>query len=133
MGNLNKVTLIGRLGSDPETKVTSTGKTLLNISLATSEHYTDKTGNKQEKTEWHRLVFWQKIADLVANYCKKGSQIYAEGTLQTREWKDSDGNDRYITEIVVRSVQFLDSKPKQVVSADINQTEEPWIEDDIPF
>ena len=112
MGNLNKVMLIGRLGQDPEKRVTPAGHSVISISLATSENFTDKSGTKQERTEWHRLVFWNKLAELIEQYCKKGSQLYVEGSLQTNEWQDKDGNKRYTTEIVVRNMQFLDSKPQ---------------------
>jgi single-strand DNA-binding protein len=130
MGNLNKVILIGRLGQDPEIRATPAGKTVVNVSLATTEYYKDQSGNKQEKTEWHRLVIWGKTGDIVANYSKKGSQIFAEGSLQTRDWQDKDGNKRYTTEVVVRSVQLLDSKPKNETSP-VKKQDEPWIEDEI--
>lgn len=110
MGYLNKVLLIGRLGQDPEKRITPAGHTVVNISLATSEKFKDKSGNRQEKTEWHKVVFWNKQAELVEQYCKKGSQLYVEGALQTREWQDKDGNKRYSTDIVAKSMQFLDSK-----------------------
>lgn len=113
MGYLNKVMLIGKLGQDPELRTTQSGNTVVSISLATAEKFTDKSGNKQERTEWHKLKFWNKQADLVNQYCKKGSQIYVEGSLQTSDWQDKDGNKRYTTEIIVRSMQFLDSKPDQ--------------------
>src|SRR3989339_1874458 len=112
MGNLNKVLLIGRLGQDPEKRVTPGGHSVVSVNLATSERFTDKAGNKQERTEWHRLVFWNKLADLVEQYCKKGSQLYVEGSLQTSEWQDKDGSKRYKTEIVCQNLQFLDSKPE---------------------
>ncbi len=112
MGNLNKVMLIGRLGQDPEKRVTPAGHSVISISLATTEHFSSKDGQKQERTEWHKLVFWNKQAELIEQYCKKGSQLYIEGSLQTNEWQDKDGNKRYTTEIVVRNMQFLDSKPQ---------------------
>ncbi|OGH00182.1 MAG: hypothetical protein A2600_06815 [Candidatus Lambdaproteobacteria bacterium RIFOXYD1_FULL_56_27] len=112
MGNLNKVLLIGRLGQDPEKRVTPTGHSVVTLNIATSERFNDKGGNKQERTEWHRVVFWDKSADLIEQYLKKGSQLYVEGALQTREWQDKDGNKRYSTEIVARNFQFLDS-PQQ--------------------
>jgi len=110
MGNLNKVFLIGRLGGEPEPKRTPSGKSVLNITLATSEYYKGKDGSKQERTEWHRVVFWERTADIVAQYCRKGSQLFVEGSLQTREWQDKDGNKRYTTEIVGRNIQLLDPK-----------------------
>ncbi|NQU65953.1 MAG: single-stranded DNA-binding protein, partial [SAR324 cluster bacterium] len=110
MGYLNKVLLIGRLGQDPEKRITPSGHTVVNISLATTEYFKDQGGNKQEKTEWHRVVFWNRLAEIVEQYCKKGSQIYVEGSLQTREWQDKDGNKRFSTDITARSLQLLDSK-----------------------
>jgi single-strand DNA-binding protein len=132
MGYLNKVILIGRLGQDPEKRTTPTGKTVVNVSLATTEYYNDQSGNKQERTEWHRLVIWEKTGDVIANYCKKGSQIYAEGSLQTRDWQDKDGNKRFTTEVVVRSVQLLDSKPLAESPHPSNGLE-PWVDDDEVF
>lgn len=111
MGNLNKVLLIGRIGQDIELRNTPSGHKVANVSLATSEHFKDQGGNKQEKTEWHRLVFWNKQAEIVQKYCRKGTQLYVEGTLQTREWQDKDGNKRYSTDIVVRNLQLLDPNP----------------------
>ena len=111
MSHLNKVMLIGRLGQEPEKKVTPQGNSVMNISLATSESYKDKSGNKQEKTEWHRIVLWNQLADLVERYCKKGSQLFIEGPLQTREWKDKDGNKRYPTAINGRTIEYLEPAP----------------------
>lgn len=110
MSNLNKVMLIGRIGKDPELKTIPSGKVMMNLTLATSEKYKDKSGNKQEKTEWHKVVLWEKLADIVAKYCQKGSRIYVEGSLQTREWKDKEGNRRFTTEIVGRNIQLFDFK-----------------------
>ena len=112
MGNLNKVQIIGRICADIEKRVTPAGKSVVSISIATSEKYKDNSGVQQEKTEFHRTVFWGKLADLLGQFCKKGSQLYVEGSLQTNEWQDKDGNKRYTTEIVVRNMQFLDSKPQ---------------------
>jgi single-strand DNA-binding protein len=112
MATLNKVQLIGRLGQDPEMRTTPSGASVVNISLATSEYSKDQSGNRQERTEWHRVVFWNKLAEVVGQYCHKGSQIYVEGSLQTREWQDKDGNRRFSTDIVGRNLQLLDSKPQ---------------------
>jgi single-strand DNA-binding protein len=133
MGNLNKAMLIGRLGSDPEMRNTGSAS-VVNISLATTETYKDAQGNKQEKTEWHNLVFWERNAEIVEKYCKKGSQLFVEGSLQTREWNDKDGNKRYTTEIRVRNFQMLDSKNSEqsTSSPNTNQQNLP-LEDDIPF
>lgn len=110
MGNLNKVFLIGRLGAEPEKRTTPSGKAVLNTTLASSEFYKDKDGNRQERTEWHRIVLWNRLAEIVESYCKKGSQLFVEGSLQTREWQDKDGNRRFTTEIVGRNIQLLDPK-----------------------
>lgn len=113
MGSLNKVMLIGRLGNDPEKKTTQSGSTVTNLSLATSENYKDKQGNKQEKTTWHKIILWNKLADLAEQYLSKGKQIYIEGSLGTNEWTDNDGNKRYSTEITAHTMQFLDAKDSQ--------------------
>lgn len=105
--SINKVMLIGRLGQDPELKYTPSGTAVCNFSLATSESWTDKQGQKQEKTEWHRIVVWGKIGELCNQYLAKGRQAYIEGALQTRQWEDKDGNKRYTTEINAKTVQFL--------------------------
>ncbi len=112
MGYLNKVLLIGRLGQDPEKRITPAGHSVVNVSLATTEYFKDQSGNKQERTEWHRVVFWNRQAEIVEQYCRKGSQIYVEGSLQTREWQDKDGNRRFNTDIVARNMQLLDSRPQ---------------------
>ena len=109
-GGVNKVILIGNLGSDPETKFTPSGAAVANVSLATNESWTDRNGEKQERTEWHRLVFWRGLAEIVGKYLKKGSKIYVEGRLETRSWDDQSGQKRYTTEIVVRDMQMLDSR-----------------------
>ena len=111
---VNKVILLGNLGKDPEIKYMPNGNAVANITLATSETWNDKnSGEKQEKTEWHRVVFYGKLAELVGQYLKKGSKIYVEGKLQTRKWQGQDGQDRYTTEVVVDiggTMQMLDSR-----------------------
>ena len=107
MGNLNKIMLIGHVCQDPEKRTIASGSSVVNVNLATTEKWKDKQGQMQEQTEFHRLVVWQG-ADVFAQYVKKGSQIYVEGSNQTREWLDKDGNKRYTTEIKVRGFQFLD-------------------------
>ena len=108
---LNKVTLIGRLGADPEVRYMSSGGAVANISLATNFRWKDKqTGEKKESTEWHRVVFFNRLAEIVGEYLKKGGQIYVEGRLQTRKWQDQNGQDRYSTEIIASEMQMLDSK-----------------------
>ena len=109
MGSLNKWIGIGRLCQDPEIREAGNG-TVLNNSLAINENYKDKQGQKVERTEFIRLVCWNHTANIIHKYCQKGSQIFVEGSLQTREWQDNDGNKRYTTEINVRNVQLLDSR-----------------------
>ncbi|MFU2207205.1 single-stranded DNA-binding protein [Solidesulfovibrio sp. C21] len=109
-GSLNRVMLIGRLGQDPKLSYTQSGQAVCSASLATDEGYKDKDGNKVEKTEWHRLQSWGRTAELMANSLKKGSLIYVEGKLQTRKWQAQDGTDRYTTEVVIRNMQFLESR-----------------------
>ncbi len=105
--SVNKVILLGRLGQDPELKYTPGGSPVCNFSLATTESWTDKAGQKQEKTEWHKVVVWGKLAELCNQYLSKGRQAFLEGRLQTRAWDDKDGNKRYTTEILASTVQFI--------------------------
>ncbi len=108
---INKVILIGNLGRDPEVRYTPSGAAVANITIATSESWKDKSSGEQvEKTEWHRVVFFQRLAEIVGEYLKKGSKVYVEGRLQTRKWQDQSGNDRYTTEIVANEMQMLDSR-----------------------
>lgn len=107
MLGVNKVILVGNVGKDPELKFTPSGQAVCNFSLATSETFKDKAGDKQTKTEWHNIVIWGKIAEIANQYLKKGSQVYLEGKITTRSWDDKDGNKKYTTEIVVSSFQFL--------------------------
>ena len=108
--SVNKVILVGRLGKDPETRYMTNGEAVTNVSLATSENYKDKSGEKQEQTEWHNLVFYRRLAEIAGEYLKKGSQIYVEGRIQTRKWQDKEGKDRYTTEIIVNEMKMLGSK-----------------------
>ncbi|MAC32258.1 MAG: single-stranded DNA-binding protein [Haliea sp.] len=108
---VNKVILVGNLGDDPTTRYMPSGNAVTNVSLATSETWKDKqTGQPQERTEWHRLVFYNRLAEIAGEYLRKGSKIYAEGSLRTRKWQGQDGQDRYTTEIVVREMQMLDTR-----------------------
>lgn len=108
---INKVILVGNLGADPETRYLPSGGAITSVNLATSETWKDKqTGQPQERTEWHRLVFYNRLAEIAGEYLRKGSKIYAEGSLRTRKWQGQDGQDRYTTEIVVREMQMLDSR-----------------------
>ncbi len=107
MAGINKVIVVGNLGKDPELRHTPQGQAVANFSVATSESWNDKSGQKQERTEWHRIVVWGKLGELCAKYLSKGRQVYVEGKLQTRSWDDKDGQKRYTTEIVASTVQFL--------------------------
>jgi len=145
---INKVILIGNLGNDPEVRYTAGGAAVSNISVATSESWKDKeTGEQQDRTEWHRVVFFGRLAEIVAEYLKKGSQIYVEGRLQTRKWQDKEGNDRYSTEIVASEMQMLGGRgggaaagqsapPPQAESkspAGKAAADSDFVDDDIPF
>jgi len=144
MSGINKVILIGNLGVKPELKYSATNTAITNLSVATSESWTDKnTGQKQEKTEWHRVSVFGKLAEVVSNYCDKGSKVYIEGKLQTRKWQDKVGADRYTTEIIVSGfnsvIQMLDSVNKNTIT-DPDQvipiepvTADPEFDDIIPF
>jgi single-strand DNA-binding protein len=105
--SVNKVILVGRLGQNPEVRYTPSGAAVANFSVATNESWTDKAGAKQEKTEWHKVVVWGKLAELCNQYLAKGRQVYLEGRLQTREWKDKEGQTKYTTEINAQTIQFL--------------------------
>ena len=108
---INKVILIGNLGKDPEVRYSPNGGAIANISLATTESWKDKnTGEQVDKTEWHRVVFFRRLAEIAGEYLKKGSKVYIEGKLQTRKWQDQNGQDRYTTEIVANEMQMLDSR-----------------------
>ena len=109
MAGVNKVILVGRLGADPEMKYTNSGSGVCHFNLATSENWTGKDGQKQERTEWHRVIAWTKLGELCNQYLKKGRQAYIEGRLQTRSWDDKSGTKRYTTEVVATTVQFLGS------------------------
>ena len=141
---INKVILVGNLGQDPEVKYTAGGAAVTTLSLATSESWKDKdTGSDQEKTEWHRVVLWRRLAEIAGEYLKKGSKVYIEGQLQTRKW-EQDGQTRYTTEVVGRDMQFLDSRGSSSSDSssydDINQDmssqnlpDSGITDDDIPF
>ena len=138
MASVNKVILVGNLGSDPEVRYTPSGKAVANFTLATHEQWTGKDGEKGERTEWHKIVAWDRLGEICGEYLHKGKQIYIEGRLQTRSWEDRDGNKRYTTEIVAQIMQMLGSSAKQG-KAKTNEErfpeEEPISvpEDDIPF
>ena len=107
-GNLNKVMLIGRLGKDPEVRYTKDGTAVANLTLATSEQWKDKSGEKQERTEWHKIVLWGRQAEIAQQYLQKGRMLYVEGRIETRKWQDQNGQDRYTTEIRAMDFQMLD-------------------------
>jgi single-strand DNA-binding protein len=110
MASVNKVILVGNLGRDPETRYTTGGEAVTNVSIATTDSWKDKAGEKQERTEWHRVAFFGKLAEIAGEYLKKGSQVYVEGRLQTRKWQDKEGQDRYTTEIRADTMQMLGSR-----------------------
>lgn len=155
---INKVILIGNLGKDPETRYLPSGGAVTNITLATSETWKDKqSGQSQERTEWHRVVFFNRLAEIAAEYLKKGSKVYIEGSLRTRKWQGQDGQDRYTTEIIASEMQMLDGrgsaggyddtppmqqsspsqgKPQGSASSSNNNMPDPGFDsfdDDIPF
>ncbi len=141
---VNKVILVGNLGSDPETKYMPSGDCVCNISIATSESWNDKKSNeKVERTEWHRVVMFRRLAEVASEYLRKGSQVYIEGKLKTRKWQDKNGNDRYTTEIEANQMQMLGSRggsagtgapaPSQPVAAPAAVQGGAEYEDDIPF
>lgn len=145
--SVNKVLLIGRLGNNPEIRYTNTGTAVANFNLATSENWNDKNGQRQERTEWHRVVVWGKLAELCEKYLSKGRQCFVEGRLQTRSWDDKEGNKRYTTEIVAATIQFLGGPSAQAGAGagagasehggaemqDGPQMESSFTEDEIPF
>lgn len=134
MSSLNKVMLIGHLGKDPEVKYTTSGTAVCNFSLATSESFKDKSGEKQEKTEWHNIQMWSKLAEICGEYLKKGSSVYIEGRIQTRKWQDKEGNDRYTTEIVGERMQMLGGKGQSSSTPSVEPARQSAVEDDdIPF
>lgn len=150
MASVNKVILIGNLGKDPETRYMSSGDAVTNISMATTDVWKDKNGEKREKTEWHRVTFYRKLAEIAGEYLKKGRPVYVEGRLETRKWTDKNGIDRYTTEIIATDMKMLGSRPgSDSFEPAENNTNEPAtsnqsstnkggngfddMEDDIPF
>jgi single-strand DNA-binding protein len=135
MGSVNKVILIGNLGRDAELRYTAGGAAVATLNLATTETWNDKSGQRQEKTEWHRIVLWGKQGETLAEYLTKGKQIFVEGKLQTREWNDKDGNKRYTTEVRADRLVLLSSGAPAASSPATPATDpsEPLTDDDIPF
>jgi single-strand DNA-binding protein len=135
-GSLNKVILIGRLGRDPEMRFTPSGRAVTNFTMATNEVWTDQNGERQERTEWHRIVTWGKLAENCAKLLSKGKLVYVEGRLQTRSWDDKDGNKRYTTEIIANNMQILsplESSEARDLGEQGTSEVEPEGFDDIPF
>ena len=135
-GTVNKVILVGRLGSDPQLKYTPSGRANVSFNVATNAVWKDQDGNQQERTDWHRIVAWGKLAEIMGEYLKKGSKCYLEGRLQTRNYDDKDGVKRYITEVIVDSMEMLDSKGGNGSGSD-SAPPEPMADiepaDDLPF
>ena len=144
-GTVNKVLLLGRLGKDPDLRYTPSGAAVANFSMATNRVWKDQEGNNQERTDWHRIVVWRKLAEFTGNYLKKGSLIYVEGRLETRSWTDNNNVTRYITEVIAESIQMVGPKMDRTAEpADIPPPEEEFepgepegapapSEDDLPF
>ncbi len=150
---INKVIIVGNTGNDPEIRYTANNSAVANVSIATSESWKDKaTGESNERTEWHRIVFFNRLAEIVGEYVKKGSKLYIEGSLRTRKWQDQSGQDRYTTEIIANEMQMLDSRMggaqeapnqyNQTASTPASSTPQPaaaategapFNDDDIPF
>ncbi len=147
---VNKVILVGNLGKDPEVKYMPNGNAVANITVATSETWKDKqTGEQKENTEWHRVTFYRRLAEIAGEYLKKGSKVYIEGRLQTRKWQGQDGQDRYTTEIIANEMQMLDSRggstgfapqadnqqsqPQAAPVASVPPVDEGFLDEDIPF
>jgi single-strand DNA-binding protein len=141
MASLNKVMLIGNLGKDPEVRYTPAGVAVASFNLATSERFKNKSGEWEERTEWHRVTLWSKLAEIAGEYLAKGKTVYIEGRLQTRKWQDNSGNERYTTEIVGEKMQMLSPKGETRRGGDTTSEpvngggfeEPPFQDDDIPF
>ncbi|HEX9078181.1 MAG TPA: single-stranded DNA-binding protein [Desulfuromonadaceae bacterium] len=141
MASLNKVMLIGNLGKDPEVRYTPSGQAVASFNLATSEKFKNKNGEWEERTEWHRVTLWSRLAEIAGEYLSKGKTVYIEGRLQTRKWQDNSGNERYTTEIVGEKMQMLSPKGEGRRGGDVTSEpvagggyeEPPFQDDDIPF
>ena len=139
MASVNKVILLGNLGRDPEVRFTQGGTPVANFTMATTDRWSDPSGEKKEKTEWHRIVVWGKQAEIAGEYLKKGRPVFIEGSLQTREWTDRDGNKRYTTEVRAQRLQLLGRPDDRGASGGAPPPEEApdapggFAEDDIPF
>ena len=133
MSSLNKVMLIGHLGKDPEVRYTPDGTPVATFSLATSENWTDKSGTRQERTEWHTVVVWRKLAEICKRYLTKGRQVYIEGRIQSREWNDKEGNKRRTTEIIATQMVMLGSRQQGASSGSSEDSYEGGAESGQPF
>jgi len=139
MAGVNKVIIIGNAGDDPAIRYTQSGDAIATLSVATSETWSDKsTGTKQERTEWHRIVLFRRMAEIAGEYVRKGVKVYIEGKLQTRKWQDKNGLDRYTTEVVASNIQLIDTKAKPKTTARKKaskpaQSQQQDLDDDIPF
>lgn len=136
-GSVNKVMLVGRLGKDPEMRFTPSGRAVTNFTMATDEVWIDQNNERQERTEWHRIVTWGKLAENCAKLLSKGRLVYVEGRIQSRSWDDKDGNKRYTTEIIANAMQILSPKeggePRDLGEPGMPSGSEPEGFDDIPF
>lgn len=126
MSTLNQAQIIGYLGNDPKTNTTSNGDLVATISVATTEKWKDKQGNQQEDTQWHRIVFFGRQAEVAAQYLRKGSQVFVQGQIKTRKWQDNNGNDRYTTEIVARQMTMLGGKGNNAPAGGNRQQQGDW-------
>jgi single-strand DNA-binding protein len=140
MASVNRVTLLGNTGRDPEIRYMPNGEAVCNFSIATTENWKDKSGVKQSKTEWHNIVMYRKLAEIAGEYLKKGGAVYVEGKLQTRKWQTKEGQDRYSTEIIADQMQLLGGRPDGSSSDDVHESrtqpdiEQPPVElEEIPF
>jgi single-strand DNA-binding protein len=139
MAGVNKVILIGYLGADPEIRYTADGTAVATFRLATTRRWTNKSGERVDQTEWHRIVAWRRLGEICGQYLSKGKQVYVEGRLQTRSWEDKDGNKRWTTEIVAQNLQMLGKAgdvmdvPEETPAAQEDLVDETPLDDDIPF
>lgn len=135
-GSVNKVILMGHLGDNPELRYTPAGDAVASFRIATNSVWKDKEGKQQTKTEWHRIIVWRKLAEICSEYLKKGSHVYVEGRLETRSWDDSSGNKKYITEVIVNTMQMLDGARDLSTAENKTQSlnkQSEKIEEEIPF
>jgi single-strand DNA-binding protein len=140
MSGVNKVILVGNLGRDPEVRYTASGTPVANFTMATTERWSDPSGERKERTEWHRIVVWGKQAEIAGEYLRKGRQVYVEGSLQTREWTDREGNKRQTTEVRAQRFQMLGGRgeaeapvPQEPATTSVAEPDGGFEEDDIPF